>query len=719
MLFFCHLRFPASQRHVFIRLFSDVKMPAIFSDNRLISGFAKTGKLYHAREVFDKMPERNHISYNAMIAAYARSGHPEESLALLSQMMVSGFRPTESSVAAILAAPASGTHHARRLQSLVLKTGLLNGGAFVGTTLLGALGRSGEISMAVEIFQEMGSRRSAVTWNSMITELSRNGLQEEALKFFVDFRRTEFRISESSMVVVLSKAVEEFTVLEQIHSLAVKFGLDLGIQVGNSLLSRYCKNGNDGQLGEKMLWSMPERDVASWNAIIAGFCNLGQPVCALHYVSLMCSVDGFLPNGRTIASALGAAVNVTTPSIGESVHGKAIVFGLDDDDFVVTSLVNFYARWGMMNHAWDLFEEIPQRSISAWNAFLSGFSHQNLGYCCMSIVREMLRSSDAATPNEFSFSSALRSSSSTISHLWQLHSLVVKLGYDHHGRVASAAASAYAALDEFVDPSSFLPTSASPSQVLANAVGGIMNRRGHYCKTMELMSHVKDPDLLSCNIFLTACARAGDHVSAFHLFKHMLAAWGPQDDHAAVSYLNVCKNQSNVQLGALFHSLMVKMSFLSFDVFSQNALLDMYAKCGSLEGCWKVFEEMPERNMVSWTAMVSALGVHGSALEALAAFRRMEDEGFCPDKVAFLAVLSACRHNGLVEEGMKLLRRMEEGNNAPLPTAEHYACVVDLLCKCGRVKDAERIISSMTFDPGPKIWRIFLRGCANLSGIRV
>nr|UPT49502.1 pentatricopeptide repeat protein AaPPR671 [Agave angustifolia] len=81
-------------------------------------------------------------------------------------------------------------------------------------------------------------------------------------------------------------------------------------------------------------------------------------------------------------------------------------------------------------------------------------------------------------------------------------------------------------------------------------------------------------------------------------------------------------------------------------------MMDMYAKCGSLEGCLRVFQEMGERNLISWTALISGLGLHGCTHEALERFRQMESEGWKPDKVTFLAMLSACRHGGSVEQGI-------------------------------------------------------------------
>ena len=121
-----------------------------------------------------------------------------------------------------------------------------------------------------------------------------------------------------------------------------------------------------------------------------------------------------------------------------------------------------------------------------------------------------------------------------------------------------------------------------------------------------------------------------------------------------------------------------------------------------------------EKNVFSWTALVSSLGLHGYANEALERFGEMEGLGIKPDKVAFLAVLSACRHTGLVKEGMDLFEQMRVKYGVE-PDVDHYLVVVDLLTRYGHIKDAERLILGMPIAPNAMIWRSFLEGCKRRS----
>ncbi|XP_043699110.1 pentatricopeptide repeat-containing protein At3g58590-like [Telopea speciosissima] len=207
-----------------------------------------------------------------------------------------------------------------------------------------------------------------------------------------------------------------------------------------------------------------------------------------------------------------------------------------------------------------------------------------------------------------------------------------------------------------------------------------------------------------------ACARNGDHMEVFDLFKGMQMSKTLPDKYTVMSLLSICSKLNSLALASSVHGFIIKNEVRCCDVFVCNVLIDMYSKCGSFGSAVKVFNQMRERNLISWTALISALGIHGYAHEALKSFREMELLGFKPDKVAFIAVLSACRHGGLVEEGMKLFRCMKQMYGVE-PEMDHYECVVDLLSRFGYLQEAGQLISRMPFQPNAIIWRSFLAGC--------
>uniref|UniRef100_A0A1D1Z5K7 Pentatricopeptide repeat-containing protein At3g58590 n=1 Tax=Anthurium amnicola TaxID=1678845 RepID=A0A1D1Z5K7_9ARAE len=683
-------------------------VPTAFYNN-LISRYALSGELTVARTVFDEMPGRNDVSFNSMITAYSRAGHMGESFHLLSQMMFSGLRPTEFTFGGILSS-LSGLHHALHLHPLILKTGLLHGEPFSGTTLLGVYGRHGRLDDARKIFQQMHTK-SVATWNSMLTEFSRRKLSKDAMLLFKELLRTDIGWSEYSFLGVLSAINpsdgSEFG--EQLHGLAISSGFDSYVAIANAIVNMYSSCVGICP-AERMFISMSGRDLVSWNTMIAASSKSDRPVHALQLFSMMSFLDGFLPNESTLAIVVNTCTHLMMPEFGEFVHVKAIKLGLDMDDFVVSSLVDFYGKCKSLEDACSLFSEITEKNVASWNALLGSYSFKGSRYCIV-LFQEMLRL--GFRPNEFSFSSVLKWSS--ISELLQLHSLIVKMGYDSNEYVCCAITASYAAKDEAYEALRFVNSLVSPLSVaFANVLGGIHNKNGHYQETKRLISHLQGPDIVSGNIFITACARSGDYEEAFQFFKSMHAARGSPDSYAAVGLLSICTKLNSLVLGSLIHGLMIKASFDSFDVFAHNVLLDMYAKCGSFEGAFRIFEEMDERNLISWTALISALGLHGFAHDSLKTFKQMESEGFWPDHVSFVAVLSACRHGGLLDEGLSLFNRMKSEYGVE-PEMDHYVCVVDLLCRCGQLNEAEHVISSMPFQPNAEMWRIFLKTCRNFA----
>jgi pentatricopeptide repeat protein len=151
---------------------------------------------------------------------------------------------------------------------------------------------------------------------------------------------------------------------------------------------------------------------------------------------------------------------------------------------------------------------------------------------------------------------------------------------------------------------------------------------------------------------------------------------------------------------------------LQHDVYVASELIDMYAKCGSLDDALRVFESMPHKNEVSWNALISALAFHGQALEALSLFRRMsKDNGTVqPNDTNFIGVLSACVYAGLVDEGRQLFESMKLSFGL-VPIVEHYSCMVDLCARAGLRNEAWELIKKMPRKPNEIVLGSLLGAC--------
>uniref|UniRef100_A0A7N0T3J6 DYW domain-containing protein n=1 Tax=Kalanchoe fedtschenkoi TaxID=63787 RepID=A0A7N0T3J6_KALFE len=142
----------------------------------------------------------------------------------------------------------------------------------------------------------------------------------------------------------------------------------------------------------------------------------------------------------------------------------------------------------------------------------------------------------------------------------------------------------------------------------------------------------------------------------------------------------------------------------------------MYSRCGDVDESVKVFAEMGERNLWTWTALINGLAVHGRGGEAVEVFDRMVASGLQPDDIAYTGVLVACSHSGLVDEGWRIFNSIW---NVEEPLMEHYGCMVDLLGRAGLVKEAYDFVQKMPMKPNPVIWRTLLGACVNHNHIEL
>ncbi|KAJ7981556.1 Pentatricopeptide repeat-containing protein [Quillaja saponaria] len=682
-----------------------VPKQSIFVHNNIISCYVSLGEVLVARKLFDQMPNKSAVSYNTLISAYSRCGDVKEGCNLLAEMRGYGIGPTQFTLAGMLSCGSLNYCHGVQLQAFSIKNGLFEADAFVGTALMGLFGKHGFLEEAYWVFKYM-TEKSLVTWNSMLSLLAHNGLVEDCMLLFRDLVRMGASLADSSFVGVLSglASKQDLEYGEEIHGLMIKHGLDYEVTAVNSLVNMYVKCKGI-VLAEKLFQHVPVWDVVTWNTIIDAVAKSERPEKALELFLDMYR-RGVMPSQATFVTVINSCTSLETPVYGESVHAEVIRRGFDTDVLVGTALISFYAKCYKMEHAHRCFDEISEKNVVSWNALILGYSNRNSSTSIL-LLQKMLQL--GYQPDEFSFSAVLRSLMA--SELHQVHCLIIKMGYVNNEYILSSlvlscirnglSSAALVILTGFgKSPLPVVPT---------NVVAGVYNRTGQYYESLKLLSLLEEPDVVSWNLVIAACSRSNNYREVFELFKHMLLAHILPDNYTFMSLLSVCTKLCNLDFGSSVHGLIIKTNFNCCDKFVCNVLIDMYGKCGSIRSSVKIFDEMTDRNIITWTALITALGLNGYALDALERFQNIEFLGLEPDGVALTAVLRACRHGGLVREGMELFRRMKSSFGVE-PELDHYHCIVDLLAKNGYIKEAEKIIESMPFPPTVNIWRSFLEG---------
>lgn len=203
------------------------------------------------------------------------------------------------------------------------------------------------------------------------------------------------------------------------------------------------------------------------------------------------------------------------------------------------------------------------------------------------------------------------------------------------------------------------------------------------------------------------------------LFNGMKEASVDPDKITLIGVLSSCASIGALDIGKWVHTYASERG-LHHDIYVATALIDMYAKCGNLDNALRVFDDMPQKNEVSWNAMISALAFHGQAQAALSLFKRMKNDGgtACPNDITFVAVLSACVHAGLVDEGCTLFDMMSSSFSL-VPKIEHYSCMVDLLARAGRLYEAWDFIEKMPEKPDEVALGALLGACHKRRNVDV
>ncbi|CAM6018630.1 unnamed protein product, partial [Sphagnum balticum] len=249
-------------------------------------------------------------------------------------------------------------------------------------------------------------------------------------------------------------------------------------------------------------------------------------------------------------------------------------------------------------------------------------------------------------------------------------------------------------------------------------------------------------NVVSWNAMILGNVKCGQGQKALELFQQMQPEGVPPDPVTFVGILNACASlqaleegrhtheqiiqngcESNVFVGSSLVDMYAKCGSMeeawrvfnklpSCDVVSWTAisLIDMYAKCGSMEDAWRVFNRMPSRDVVTWTAMLNGFSMHGHGGEAIAHFEQMCEESIEINNITFVCLLSACSHAGLVYEGLCYFDSMNLVYRI-CPTVEHYTCMVDILGRAGYLHEAEDMIKTMTGEPSIAVWMALLGAC--------
>lgn len=415
-----------------------------------------------------------------------------------------------------------------------------------------------------------------------------------------------------------------------------------------------------------------------------------------------------------------------------------------EPNVLAVKLIGACADGGDIRHAALVFSVLPSPNLFAWNSILKAHAQHNLWVHTLRYFARLFHEPAAPPPDEYTFTSVIKACAGLAAAAdgEKAHSLVIKMGLHSNLFVQNSLVDMYFKLGSPLTARRLFDEMPTRDVVSCNTVVSGCCLCGDVAGARRVFDSMGDKSLISWSAMIAGYARAGDVGAARELFDAMpernVASWNVMisayaqnekfmesielfrrmqqarggtapNEVTLVSVLSACAHLGALALGRWIGSF-VERKRMALTLFLGNALADMYAKCGCIADARAVFDRMPEKDVVSWTVLISGLATNGHPHEALASFREMLRRGVRPNEVTFMGVLSACTHAGLVDTGMRFFEMMTAEFQI-LPKVEHYGCVVDLLSRAGRLDEAEALVGAMRVPANVVIWGALLGGC--------
>ncbi|GLT66995.1 hypothetical protein SLA2020_393320 [Shorea laevis] len=415
------------------------------------------------------------------------------------------------------------------------------------------------------------------------------------------------------------------------------------------------------------------------NVLIQSICKQGSLKEALEVLSTEPN-----PAQRTYELLILCCVHQNSLADAHRVHSHISGNRYGRDPFLVTKLITMYSELDAIDDARKVFDKSSKRTIYVWNALFRALALAGNGTEVMNLYRLMNRT--GISSDRFTYTYVLKAciaSGYLISLLnkgKEIHANILRCGYEKNVHVMTTLMDMYARFGCVSN---------------ANSVFGLMPVR----------------NMVSWSAMIACFAKNGKPFEALELFQKMMLETHDLKPNSVtmVSVLQACAALGALEQGKLIHGYILRRGFDSI-LSVVNALIAMYARCGKLKLGQRVFDQMEERDVISWNSLISAYGLHGFGEKSIQIFQEMICNGVSPSPISFVSVLGACSHCGLVEEGKMLFDSMSKEHRI-YPSTEHYACMVDLLGRANRLEEAAKIIEDMRIEPDAEVWGSLLGSC--------
>ncbi|XP_047153528.1 pentatricopeptide repeat-containing protein At2g36980, mitochondrial [Vigna umbellata] len=491
----------------------------------------------------------------------------------------------------------------------------------------------------------------------------------------------------------------------------------------------------------KLFDEIPHKDLVAWNAMLTAYSHLGLYQQSLSLFGSMRVSHSKLDN-FSFSAALNACAGASHLRFGATLHALVIVSGYlsclpvanslidmygkclhpdaarkvydemsDNNEVTWCSLLFAYANSNRFDTAIKLFRSMPEKVVIAWNIMIAGHARCGEVEACLHLFKEMCES--LCQPDQWTFSALVNACAESMEMLYgcMMHGFLVKSGWSSYMEVNNSILSFYAKLECHDDAIRVFNSFGCFNQVSRNAIIDAHMKSGDTHNAFLAFQQAPEKNIVSWTSMIAGYTRNGNGELALSMFLDMTKRSVELDDLVAGAVLHACASLAILVHGRMIHGCIIRHGLDKY-LYVGNSLVNMYAKCGDIEGSRLSFHGIREKDLVSWNSMLFAFGLHGKANEAIGLYREMVASGVKPDEVTFTGLLMTCSHLGLINEGFEFFQSMslEFGFSHGM---DHVACMLDMLGRGGYVAEARSLAKkySKSSKGRSNSWEVVLGAC--------
>jgi pentatricopeptide repeat protein len=644
--------------------------------------------------VLEEIHNRDVVCWNALISGYVSHGQQQshDALSCFERMQWEGISPNGVTFTCILKACGNirAIDKGKQIHSEIVNRGLLSENVVLGNALVDMYVKCGMLEKAHQVLQELPVR-NVVSWSTLIAGHAREGQPHEAFDCFEQMQREGLYPDEFTFTSIL-QACGKIGIAEkgeQIHDEIMSKGLlKKNTMLSTALVDMYAKCGLLSK-AQDVLERLPVRTLVSWSALIAGYVESGRFHDALDCFDRMQAEEGFSADAVTYLCILKACGNLQAIEKGKEIHGEIVEGGmLIGNNVIANALVDMYAKCGELGKARRVIEELSSRDVISWSALIAGYAEEGRGLEALDCFGYMKR--EGLLANEITFISILKACGSmeAINKGKQIYNEIISMGL------------------------------LKKSTELGNVLVDMYAKCGDLAIAQRILEELPIRNAVAWSALIMGFIKKGPCYQALECFEKMRGEEIMPDGVTLTCMLKACSSIGAIDRGQQIHHEIAENNCLRQSVSLGTALVDMYAKCGILSKAHEVFEELPVRNVVSWSALIVGYSAARQADEAVRCFVQMQSEGVMPNGVTFLSVLSACNDAGRLEEAQLYYETMGRKYGVP-PMSKHQASMVSLLGRVGHLDNAMSAAVSMPESNDPSVWVVLLDACRKWGHVKL